>query len=105
MTCHKTDTGWACQPDEYAMERAVAPDQPEAVTVGSEWMHLPTGSVLPVVAIEDGRIQLGGAPDERDEPPFRINSYIVLLREPQLRREWVCVDPPPLPDNVRSLRS
>lgn len=80
-----------CVIDEYAMERACAPEQPQVVVVGSEWMRLETGTIRQITSVEDGCFCFGGS------------SHVIYLRESQLRREWVCVDPPPLPDNVVAL--
>jgi len=52
-------------------------------------MDVTSGTVLPVKALRNGYINLGG------------QSYTKVVSEETLRREFVCVDPP---DNVTELR-
>lgn len=71
--------------DDDPLVRACAPEQPEMVAVGQEWMEITTGNVLPVKRVHDGYVDLGH------------ESYTVVLTPHQLRANWVCIDLPPLP--------
>lgn len=81
-------SAFGCKITDADMVRACAPEQPERVAVGQEWMDVETGSILPVKAIQGDHISLGGS------------SYTHVLTEKLLRREFVCTDPP---DNVTEL--
>lgn len=79
------ETIFACKLTDADLVRACAPEQPETIEIGQNWMRLETGSELPVKRVREDYIDLGG------------QSYTVIVSPATLRSEWVCTDLPPLP--------
>ncbi len=90
-----SDQVFACDfsDDPDPLARACAPEQPKTVEVGQMWMRLSDGAELPIKRLEKCRsrghlVSLGGA------------SLTVMVHEPELRKAWICTDPP---DNVKDI--
>lgn len=82
------ETVFACDfsDDPDPLARACAPEQPGAVAVGQEWMNPSTGTILPVLRVREGQVDLAST------------TYTVVLTHAQLRAGWVCIDlPSPTP--------
>jgi hypothetical protein len=73
---------FVCQLGDVDLVRACAPEQPSEVRVEQEWMRLSDGLALPVRRIRPPYVDLG------------TGSYTVITTEADLRRDWVCIDPP-----------
>lgn len=79
-----TDEVFACKLSHADLVRGLAPPQPEAVAVGQVWMRCEDGASLPVKAVRDGFVDLGGS------------SYTMVLSLASLLADWVCTDPSPV---------
>lgn len=86
------DTVFACDfsDDPDPLARACAPEQPETVEVGQQWMCVETGQTYPVKDVNGGGVDVDLGSD----------SYTILTEERFLRRDYVCVD---APDNVTKI--
>jgi hypothetical protein len=73
---------FSCQITDRDYLAAFAPEQPEEIKVGQEWMHAPDGATFPITRVVDGQVDLGH------------DSYMLVISLRQLRDEWVCIDLP-----------
>lgn len=77
-----SDSVFACELDDSDLVRARAPEQPDEVKVGQEWMNLRTGSIYPVKALRGWCIDLGS------------EAFTIVLDAAKLRQDYVCIDAP-----------
>jgi hypothetical protein len=80
---------FACSLTDADLVRGCAPEQPEVVAVGQTWMNVETGDSYPVASVRGDVIQEG-------DLLVRLGSasYAILLSERDLRKRYVCTDPP-----------
>lgn len=83
------DEIYACVLTDADLVRGCSPEQPGEVKPGQNWMNAATGDAYPVASVRDGVIQK----DDR-LVTLGTGSYVVMLSESDLRKRYVCTDPP-----------
>lgn len=76
---------FACKITDRDYLAAFAPEQPDEIVVGQNWMRASDGVELPIKRVRETFVDLGS------------DSYTVVLSADALREEWVCTDLSPLP--------